>query len=218
MRNSVAGQPRTGERRGRANHARRAFAAVRVALFLGLALAGGCSKAQPSAETTRGITWRDWTQDLSSPDETTRWKAAIGLAEMGQTAKPALPALIAAINDPSRIVRERAVWALVHVDPTGNQVLIHLYTALKDADPGVRTTAVRAIGKLGASGEPAIPELERLLLDPAPSVRMASVQTLADLGPLAQRSVRYLIDVSNRDPDPAVRQAATDAAMRLTKE
>jgi HEAT repeat protein len=191
---------------------------VRLAVACVVLLSSACGQTPPPSPTPRERTLQEWTNDLKSPDEKTRMWAAVMLGEIGPSGKPALPALVAALNDPNRLVRDRAVWALVFIDPTGKEVLIHLYAPLKDMDAGVRTTTVKAIGRLGPSAEPAIPELERLLQDPAPSVRIASAQALVEIGPAAEKSRGFLLDVSQNDRDPAVRQAAWEAAQRLAKD
>jgi HEAT repeat protein len=191
---------------------------IRLAVLCVVLLSTACNQTPPPSPTQRQRTLQEWTDDLKSPDEKTRMWAAVMLGELGPSAKPALPALVAALSDPNRVVRDRVVWALVFIDPTGKEVLIHLYAPLKDTDAGVRTTTVKAIGRLGPAAEPAIPELERLLQDPAPSVRMAAAYALVEIGPAAEKSRGYLLDVSQNDRDPAVRQAAADAAKQLLRD
>src|SRR5215831_16693369 len=78
---------------------------------------------------------------LKGPDADRRAKAA---SELGKEGEPSsVPALVAALNDPSAKVRREVVVALAEI--RGGESLDGLITASRDTDPQVRVVAVDAL-------------------------------------------------------------------------
>jgi HEAT repeat protein len=80
-------------------------------------------------------------EQLKSPNADQRAKAASELGKKGQSS--AVPALTAALNDPSAKVRREVVVALAEI--RGGESLDGLITASRDTDPQVRVVAVDAL-------------------------------------------------------------------------
>src|SRR5262249_47249448 len=99
---------------------------------------------------------------LFDPSPRVRETAASILKEAGPAARPAVPFLIRALKDPSRVVRWRAVESLgvvVGRDAAGREARVPaLVGALKDRSPDVRIEAAFTLAVMGR-GEPAIPVL-----------------------------------------------------------
>lgn len=82
--------------------------------------------------------------DLASKDGTKRHRARVALQHIG---RPAVPALLQALNSPSENVRWEAAKALgVIRDPRAGPALVD---ALEDEDPAVRWLAAEALIALG---------------------------------------------------------------------
>jgi HEAT repeat protein len=80
-------------------------------------------------------------EQLKSPNADQRAKAASELGKKGESS--AVPALTAALNDPSAKVRREVVVALAEI--RGGAALDGLITASRDTDPQVRVVAVDAL-------------------------------------------------------------------------
>jgi HEAT repeat protein len=79
--------------------------------------------------------------ELKSHDENLRAKAAHDLGKTGDPA--AIPALTAALNDPSQNVRSEVILALGAIrDPASLQALV---SAIQDPDPDLRVLAIRTV-------------------------------------------------------------------------
>jgi HEAT repeats/PBS lyase HEAT-like repeat len=130
-----------------------------------------------------GVGTADWVAALKSSDPLERRLAAHALAEIGATAREAVPALTEALRDSVSFVRVWAAAALARVE-TGKR-LRHSRSARGDARWDVRSLAAWHLGRLGPRHpgiEAAVPELRELLNDNDPSAR---AEALAALGNLA---------------------------------
>ncbi|MEG4419662.1 HEAT repeat domain-containing protein, partial [Microcoleus sp. LAD1_D5] len=81
------------------------------------------------------------------------------LAEIGE---PAIPALMAAVQDKNLQVRRSAANVLRQI---GRPAIPALAKALKNSDANVRRDAASALGRIGAEAKTALPQLVPLLKD-----------------------------------------------------
>jgi HEAT repeats/HEAT repeat len=177
---------------------------------------GGCGQSSlPPGEKPPTPTLAEWSNDLKSSDEKTRWTAAYVLGDMGRQARPALPALAAALNDPSWVVRCQVVESLVYIDPQGEQVVGPLVEALHDPEPRVRAEVAKALARLGPAAGPAVRELTNRLKDDVCEVRVHAANALGSIGSAADVARPHLRIVASNDDEPAVREAAAEALRRI---
>ena len=180
-------------------------------------------------------------KNLSDPDATVRF-ASIGVLEnLGDEAKPVLPALIRALSDKDRFVRWSAVRIISGFGPvepkTVVPALIQL-VAIQDSD--LAKAVGPALAKYGKDAAPAVPALVKTLESPVadPDLRIAYLDTLASIGEPGVAAIPAIIrllkpqDVRLNTPtpnqplafvptelfkfeDPRVRAAAADALGRF---
>ena len=174
---------------------------------------------------------------LDDADRTVRFYAAYGLGEVRDPR--AADALVAALADPAWTVRDQAAWALRDLGDAslagrvaealragkadadhalwllqhlgGPGAMGHLASLLEAEDAGLRLRAVRALAATKAPA--AVDPLLRALDDSDAAVRRAAVEALADLGD--ERAREALARLATRESDPAVREAARKAVLRL---
>src|SRR5512145_2563557 len=91
------------------------------ALTLILALTTGSASAQAAATgldpVSRGRPLSEWIAELKAAAPATRNAAAYEIASLGPAAKPAVPALIEALDDPDAAVRFPVTVALGEIGP-----------------------------------------------------------------------------------------------------
>jgi HEAT repeat protein len=131
-----------------------------------------------------GVATMDWVAALKSGDSLERRLAAHALAEIGRTARDAVPSLTDALRDPERFVRVWAAAALARVEPENPGVIPALVAATHDDVYYVRSLAAWHLGRLGPRHpgiEAALPRLRELLDDIDPSVRAEALVALGNL-------------------------------------
>ena len=136
-----------------------------------------------------GVATADWVAALKSSDPLERRLAAHALAEIGRTAREAVPALTEALRDSVSFVRVWAASALARIDRITDAILA-LVAGTRDGIYFVRSLAAWHLGRLGPRHpgiEAAVPELSELLNDNDPSVR---AEALVALGNLAGKGAR----------------------------
>ena len=102
-------------------------------------------------------------RDLRGPDRAARRKALEQLVDMGQDAKPAVPALIAVLDDADQLNRDYAITTLKGLGPAAAQALPALRrVAGNDASPEIRQLASEAVAAVArANGQPSHPTPDR---------------------------------------------------------
>ena len=80
-----------------------------------------------------------------------RVAAAMALAEIGEDAREAVPALIKTMDDKDVEVRGAAVFALGEIGPAARAAVLALTRRLKDDDADIRKAAALALGKIQES-------------------------------------------------------------------
>ena len=137
---------------------------------------------QPSSYL--GVATAGWVAALKSSDSLERRLAAHALAEIGRTAREAVPALTEALRDPESFVRVWAAAALARVEPENPDAIPALVAGTRDGIYFVRSLAAWHLGRLGPRHpgiEAAVPELRELLNDNDPSVRAEALVALENL-------------------------------------
>lgn len=142
---------------------------------------------------------------LAGPDEEgVRWRAAEGLARLGE---PAVAGLAALAGDRDPDVRWKAIVALGDIgDPRAAPTL---RDRLADPDRFVRGRSVSALARLGA---PCLPLMLEALAEADPRVRQGAAEVLGQVGDPA--AVEGLLEAL-QDPAESVRRAAAVALLRI---
>lgn len=151
-----------------------------------------------------------------------RMGAAYALGELGRPARPALPTLEWALDDPNPFVATTAALAIEQIDPgTGpdrtrpfKQALVE---RLGSPDPMVRLDAAVALRDLGPSAALAVPALIKRLDDPRRAIQIAAIYALAAIGPDAAAAVPALTERLDA-ADEGVRDAARRALETIDRE
>jgi UDP-N-acetylmuramyl pentapeptide phosphotransferase/UDP-N-acetylglucosamine-1-phosphate transferase/HEAT repeat protein/lysophospholipase L1-like esterase len=134
---------------------------------------------------------------LQRPAPEAQTAAAWALARLGADALPAVPALEAALGDPSEGVRTAAAAALGAV--AADAPAPALWDALADPRQGVRWAAARALSRATLAPETALPQLAALLRGDDPYLRGFAAWTLGEMGPRAEAAVPALVDALARE-------------------
>ena len=118
---------------------------------------------------------------LTDPDIHLRRNVALALnvlagnwfdrSKKGMDIRPALPALIAALQDADGSVRAWSAQAIGEIGPDGAQAVPALVMLLGSADEGSRNSACIALYGIGPAAKDALPALEKALSDPSANVR-----------------------------------------------
>jgi hypothetical protein len=170
---------------------------------------------------------------LKDPSEIVRGNAGYALRALGDNhsrhAREALPALVAALDDPDPGVRYGAAMALhkVEVPPAAIPGLVR---ALKDQsmyyhggidsanDGSLRAAAAYALGRLGPQAREATPDLTGLLGDKALNARWAAAWSLGEIGPDAKAAIPELEECLKRPDESWVHSAAAEALRKIRGE
>lgn len=110
-------------------------------------------------------------------DPDIRWKAIVALGDIGEPT--AIPVLRDRLGDPDRFVRGRAVSALTRI---GSPCIGSMLDALADRNPGTRQGAAEVLGQLGDAS--VVDGLLHALHDPVESVRRAAAVALLRINPI----------------------------------
>ncbi|MYB01093.1 phytanoyl-CoA dioxygenase [Candidatus Poribacteria bacterium] len=119
---------------------------------------------------------------LKDSCEHTRDNAAEALGDLGNKAKPAVPALVETLSDESGRVRSHTVEALGTTSQASSLAVPGLIKALEDESEGVRRNAVFALARIGANAADAVEGLQNMLFDANRYVRGDAVHALYRIG------------------------------------
>jgi len=155
-------------------------------------------KIQPSPRATAAL------EAMLRGGEPAACQAAVALGELGEGAREAVPALVAALGHSDEDTRRAAAAALGRIGPGA---IPALRDVLATADEKAKREAVEALGWIGAG---ALSALVEALGDPSPPVRRSAARALGRLGPVAKDAVPALLR-SVSDPQPEVRDTAAGA-------
>jgi hypothetical protein len=158
-------------------------------------------------------------------------------AAMGAQARPAVPAILAALQDPESRIRVKAAATLIHMDVQSKAAIRTLKEELNAPAAADRAYAAGTIGQLvdppeelGTScwgpdpppqvarpwvGKRLLPPLVEALEDPDENVRAQAAITLGLIGPEAKVALPALTRAL-KDPEGGVQNAASQAIRKLT--
>ena len=118
---------------------------------------------------------------LASADEKERAAAVDALTELGENAKPAVPALVGALRDKAPEVRWRAARALAAIGNDNITVSHGLTAGLKDENAQVRAYSAYAFGALKDDRSEVADTMFVLLTDSDAMVRRAAMKALRQM-------------------------------------
>ena len=131
---------------------------------------------------------------------------------LGKIGVPALPGLIAALDDADPHVRLRAIQPIVAMGSAASDAAPALAARLADSDARVRQWSAAALGQIGPPAAGAVPGLVEALRDSEPTVRQAAAAALGAVG--APEAIEPLRGAAT-DPNLGVQRAARLALQRL---
>ena len=104
---------------------------------------------------TDGRTLSQWVADLKASSPQTRNAAAYEIAGLGPAAAPAVPALIAALDDPVAAVRFPATVALLEIGPAAKAAVPRLKQMMdEELNDEIAASARRALKQIDPSAVP----------------------------------------------------------------
>ncbi len=118
-------------------------------LVLGLVTVRAEAQGKKAREPQfQGRSLSSWVADLKGAAPYTRNAAAYAIGGMGADARPAVPALIAALKDPEATVRFPVCIALREIGPAAKDAVPALTEALDDRNDDVAAMARKALIKI----------------------------------------------------------------------
>ncbi len=134
-----------------------------------------------------------------------RWRAADVLGQIGPPARPAGPALVAALSDPDPTLRDVAVRSVGKLAPDVPGAVPKLVELFPDVE------AIRAVAQFRGAAAEAVPRLTELLTHENPRVRLNAARTLGKIGEPSTPAVPALVGRMASDQDADVREHAAEA-------
>jgi len=144
-----------------------------------------------------------------SADAEVRWTAAELLGKLGSAARPAAPALIAALEDSDQHVRSVSATSLSTIEAPAADAVGPL-AKLLDREATVPT--LRALSVFGPDAAPALPKLLAILNDQSidPEIRWNAARTIGKMHVAAAAAIPDLI-VTLEDPADRLREHSAEA-------
>jgi HEAT repeat protein len=152
---------------------------------------------------------------LDEDDPGERARAAEELCRLGDMARPAAVALVAACADPLESVREWAAAALEGLGPPDGADIEQLMVLTRHHAPSVAYWAVTLLGRSGPAADAAVGALSAALRDHAASaVRQRAAWALGKVGQSATNAIDELEAAAASD-DPRLARLARQAIDQL---
>lgn len=157
-----------------------------------------------------------WVQDLASGDAKVRREAAYQLNRLGAEARPAVPALIQALDDNEQQVWFMSVMTLAALGSEAKEATPKLIEGLahRRRDMQIWYRSAYALGKIGPD---AIPALLEALGHKEPLVRAGAAKALGWMGSQAHETIPNLKPLLN-DSDSHVREQAAEALALIGRQ
>ena len=141
-----------------------------------------------------------------------RWRALAALSNIGPIADPATArALSKILTEPESITDAWVGHSLVIIGPAARPLIPLLVQYLDHTNATIAIASAKTLGNLRSEPDLAIPALMGKLGDTRVAVSNQVVLALADFGPPALNQLKKGLS----DPDPLVRQNATNAIARI---
>lgn len=139
-----------------------------------------------------------------------------GLLALDTNARPAIPYLIALLNDRNADVRHAAVYVLAELGPLSREVLPALIKCLKDPDSLIRLDAAWALGYIHADAADCVPALVEFLEKNRNKqiLRDTAMEALGQFGARATPAVPALRSFLNH-ADADARETATNVLKEI---
>ena len=135
----------------------RAFGALTLILALTTGRASAQNAGGPKEPVSRGRPLSEWIADLKAAAPATRNAAAYEIASLGPAAKPAVPALIEALDDPDAAVRFPVTVALGEIGPDAGAAVPRLkqmmFEEINDEIAAAARRAIRHIQPSALAGQ-----------------------------------------------------------------
>ncbi len=126
-----------------------------------------------------------------------RFYAIQVLIRIGADAAPAVPALMATLDDPDATLRREALFALGAIGPDAAAATDKIIEKLTDSDSDVAHAACYALSQIGTAAQAALPALAKQMNSSDDFMRIAAVWTALKINPddakLQEKAVPYLI-------------------------
>ncbi len=162
---------------------------------------------------------------LDDQEPWVRMNAAMALSRLRTDARPAVPALIKALQHKDNHTNLRAFYYTIHDmnalalgrassgTADGVPALTEALKGARVADS--RILILRAISEVGPEAGPAVPQLGDMLKDEHPDVREAAARALGTVGPVSAPAAPQLRELLKDSQPPHVRAAAQEALNRI---
>jgi HEAT repeat protein len=111
------------------------------------------SSPPPADEPPALKPFEDWTEQEAAADA------------LGRIGQPAVPELVAALQNPNAAIRLKGVEVLGRMGPEAAPAVPELIKLLDDPDERIRKATARTLGQIGPAAKEAVPALVRTLLE-----------------------------------------------------
>lgn len=145
-----------------------------------------------------------------------RQAAIVAIGKLGRVANPAVPVLVAALDEADDTDRRAAAEALGMVGPLPETARQALLAALHDSEFDVRVAAAHALARHGERAGTLLPVLLPLVSDAAPDLCQDALRAIQTLGPDADAAVPRLIGALSLDGMVAMGFAGTATDLSVT--
>ncbi len=184
---------------------------VRSVAILLLAFASTGMADEPKEPEFDGKPLSYWIKQLYADTADARMEAADAIAEMGPTARAAVPGLLYAFKTAHADVSTCAAMALAQIGREAQDAVPELVAALKNPDLAIRAEAAGALWSI-AKHRDVVPALIAALKDPRGRLPGRAAFFLGEIGKDAKPAVPVLLELLK---DPTKWYVRADAAVAL---